>query len=91
MRNMEFNERVNQRDTKLRRYDNHRTNIPLVDRPITPRPNRTLSQVQYYFLWHNDQTMTIPMEEPQETQLVSDEDFIDYPIEIKDYHHVYRG
>ena len=91
MRNREFNERVTQQDTKLRRYDNHRTNIPPVDKPITPERVRTPSPVYHYHLWHNGQELVIPKGETQDEQQSSDEEFIDYPIEIKDYNHVYQG
>ena len=65
MRNRKFNEQVNQQDTKLRRYNNHRTNISLVDRLITLEKIRTLLPVQHYHLWHNDQEMTIPIVDAQ--------------------------
>ena len=85
MRNREFNERATQQETKLRRYDNHRTNIPPVDRPIILEQVRTLSPVQHYHLWHNGQELVIPKRGTQAEQQSDDEEFIDYPIEIKNY------
>ena len=61
MKNREFNERTTQQETKLRRYNNHRTNIPPVDRPI-----KTPSLVQHYYLWHNGQEMVMLKGEIQE-------------------------
>ena len=48
IRNREFNERATQQETKLRRYDNHRINIPPVDRPIILEQIRTLHQEIFY-------------------------------------------
>ena len=50
MRNREFNERVTQQEIKLRKYENQRTNIPPVNRPIILERVRTPSSVYYYHL-----------------------------------------
>ena len=65
-----------------RHYKNHRTNTPPVDRPVEPK-------IQHYRLWHKDTVMTIDY--LPEDQSNSEDEFEDYPIEIKDYNHVYRG
>ena len=67
MRNREFNERRCQKNTRLRRYDNHQNRIPTL--PV--------QQIR------EDHTGKDP-------QLASDDEFIDYLIEIKNYNHVYR-
>ena len=63
-----------------RHYENHRTNIPPVDKPVEPK-------IQHYRLWYKDTVMTIDY--PPEDQPNSENEFEDYPIEIKDYHYIY--
>ena len=65
-----------------RHYENHRTNTPPVDRPVEPK-------IMHYKLWHKDTVITVDY--PPEDQPDSEDEFEDYPIEIKDYQHVYRG
>jgi len=78
MRNREYNRRRSQMEGQPRHYENHQTNTPPVNKPIEPR-------IQHYRLWYED------MEEITEGQLNSEDELEDYPIEIKDYRHVYRG
>ena len=91
MRNREINERITQQETKVRRYDNHRTNIPPVEISNIPEKTRTPTLTYHYHLWHNGQKLIIPKKGTQVKQQSDNEEYIDYPIEIKDYNHVYRG
>ena len=61
-----------------------------MDKPITTERIRTPIPVYYYHLWHNGQEVVIPKEGTQDEQQSEDEEFIDYPIEVKDYNHIYR-
>ena len=82
IRNREYNRRRTQGEGQFRHYENHRTNIPPMDESVEQK-------VQHYRLWHKETVMIIDY--PPENQLNDENEFEDYPIEIKDYHHVYRG